>query len=231
MFPWLRQLFGWILSSIGSRKNLVLENLALREQLLVLHAKRPRRRLSARHKLFWVALRRLWSGWGKPLVLVTPRTVIDWHRAGFRLYWKWLSRVHRRVGRRPTSKEIQDLIYSMAAENPTWGAPRIHGELLMLGFKISEPTVSRWLQKMPRNPEFGKRWLTFLRNHREAIAAMDFITVPTLTFGILYCFFVIGHDRRQILRFNVTRNPSALWIVPADAGGLAVRIGAQVPDI
>jgi hypothetical protein len=100
-----------------------------------------------------------------------------------------------------------------AAENPTWGAPRIHGELLRLGFEISEPTVSRWLQKMPRNSELGKRWLTFLRNHREAIAAMDFFTVPTLTFGILYCFFVIGHDRRKILRFNVTRHPSALWIV------------------
>jgi putative transposase len=101
----------------------------------------------------------------------------------------------------------------MAAENPTWGAPRIHGELLMLGFKVSEPTVSRWLRHMPRNPDPGKRWLTFLRNHREAIAAMDFFTVPTLRFGVLYCFFVIGHDRRKVLHSNVTRNPSALWIV------------------
>jgi len=101
----------------------------------------------------------------------------------------------------------------MAAENPTWGAPRIHGELLKLGFKISEPTVSRWLQRMPRSPDLDKRWLTFLRNHREVIAAMDFFTVPTLTFGVLYCLFVIDHDRRRILRFNVTRNPSSLWIV------------------
>jgi putative transposase len=101
----------------------------------------------------------------------------------------------------------------MAAENPTWGAPRIHGELLKLGFDLSETTVSRWLRRAPRTPDPAKRWLTFLRNHREAIAAMDFFTVPTLTFGVLYCFFVIGHDRRKILRFNVTRNPNALWIV------------------
>jgi putative transposase len=101
----------------------------------------------------------------------------------------------------------------MAAENPSWGAPRIHGELLKLGFPISQPTVSRWLRRAPRSPEVGQRWLAFLRNHREAIAAMDFFTVPTLTFGVLYCFFIIGHDQRRILRFNVTRNPHALWIV------------------
>jgi hypothetical protein len=100
----------------------------------------------------------------------------------------------------------------MATENPTWGAPRIHGELLKLGLHLSEITVSRWLRHIPRTPNPAKRWLTFLRNHGEAIAAMDFFTVPTLTFGVLYCFFVIGHDRRKILRFNVTRNPNALWI-------------------
>jgi putative transposase len=96
----------------------------------------------------------------------------------------------------------------MVSENPTWGAPRIHGELLKLGFDLSERSVSRWIRRAPRDPDSVKRWLTFLRNHREAIAAMDFFTVPTLTFGVLYCFFVIGHDRRKILHFNVTRNPS-----------------------
>jgi putative transposase len=121
--------------------------------------------------------------------------------------------VHKPGGRKPVSKEIRALIFRMAAENPTWGAPRIHGELLKLGFVISEPSVSRGLRRVPRTPDPAQRWLTFLRNHREAIAAMDFFTVPTLTFGVLYCFFVIGHDRRKILRFNVTRNPSALWIV------------------
>jgi putative transposase len=110
------------------------------------------------------------------------------------------------------STEVRGLITRMAAENPTWGAPRIHGELLKLGFHLSEITVSRWLRRIPRIPDPANRWLTFLRNHREAIAAMDFFTVPTLTFGVLYCFFVIDHDRRKILRFNVTRSPNALWI-------------------
>jgi len=110
-------------------------------------------------------------------------------------------------------QEIRALIFRIAAENPTWGAPRIHGELLKLGFDMSEPTVSRWLRRVPRTPNPAQRWLTFLRNHREAIAAMDFFTVPTITFGVLYCFFVISHDRRKIVRCDVTRNPSSLWIV------------------
>jgi len=208
----LRHIVGWILISFDSREDLILENLALRQQLLALHSKRPRRRLSTMQKMFWVVLRSLWSRWQKPLILVTPRTVVEWHRAGFRLYWRWLSRARRIGGRRPVCKEVRDLILRMAAENPTWGAPRIHGELLKLGFNVSEPTVSRWLRRVPRSPDIARSWLTFLRNHREALAAMDFFTVPTLTFGVLYCFFVIGHDRRKILRFNVTRNPSALWI-------------------
>lgn len=209
----LRHLLGWIVSAFGSHQDLILENLALRQQLLVLHAKKPRRRLSAGQKLFWVMLRSLWSAWKKPLVLVTPRTVVGWHRAGFRMYWKWLSRKGRSGGRKPVSREIRALILRMSAENPTWGAPRIHGELLKLGFDLSEATVSRWLRRTMKTPDPAHRWLAFLRNHRDAIAAMDFFTVPTLTFGVLYCFFVIGHDRRKILRCNVTRNPNALWIV------------------
>ena len=209
----LRHLVGWIGSAFLLRESLILENLALRQQLLALHVKRPRRRLTAVHKLFWVMLRRVWSGWKKPLILVTPRTVVGWHRAGFRLYWRWLSRARQGGGRKRVSQEIRALIFRMAAENPTWGAPRIHGELLKLGFVLSEPTVSRWLRQVPRTPDPAQRWLTFLRNHRDAIAAMDVFTVPTLTFGVLYCFFVIGHERRKILRCNVTRNPSALWIV------------------
>jgi len=145
--------------------------------------------------------------------VVTPETVVRWHRAGFRLYWTWLSRHKVRLGRKRISKEVHELIFQMVAENPTWGAPRIHGELRILGFEMSERTVSRWVRRAPRNPEPAKRWLTFLRNHREAIAAMDFFTVPTFTFGVLYCFFVIAHDRRRILHFNVTRNPTSAWLV------------------
>jgi putative transposase len=101
----------------------------------------------------------------------------------------------------------------MVVENPTWGAPRIHGELRMLGFDLSERTISRWMKRAPKDPDRAKRWLVFLRNHREAIAAMDFFTVPTITFGVLYCFFVIGHDRRHILHVNVTKHPTSAWII------------------
>jgi hypothetical protein len=212
MIVLLQCLVGWLVGVFRSREDLVLENLALRQQLVALHARRPRRRLAVGHKLFWVGLRRLWSRWRDPLILVTPRTVVRWHRTGFRLYWKWLSRARATGGRRPVSKEIRALIFQMVAENPTWGAPRIHGELLKLGFDVSQPTVSRWARRAPRPTDPAKRWLTFLRNHREAIAAMDFFTVPTLTFGVLYCLFIISHDRRRILHHSVTRSPNALWV-------------------
>ena len=132
----------------------------------------------------------LWEPWMREvdqlLVLVTPRSVVNWHRAGFRLYWSWISRVRRLGGRKRVSKEIRTLIFRMVAENPTWGAPRIHGELLKLGFDLSERSVSRWIRRAPRDADPAKQWLAFLRNHREVIAAMDFFTVPTLTFGVLY---------------------------------------------
>jgi len=105
------------------------------------------------------------------------------------------------------------LIFRMVAENPTWGAPRIHGEPHMLGFDVSERTISRWMKRAPRAPDFAKRWCTFLENHREAITAMDFFTVPTVRFGVLHCFFIIAHDRRRILHLNVTKHPTGLWII------------------
>jgi putative transposase len=163
-------------------------------------------------KLFWVVLRRFWSSWNEALIVVTPETVVRWHRAGFQLYWRLISRVRKPVGRKPVTKEIRELIFRIVAENPTWHAPRIHGELLMLGFDVSERSVSRWVRRAPRPPDSAERWLTFLRNHREAIAAMDFFSVPTITFGVLYGFFIIGHDRRRVLHFNVTRHPTSSWI-------------------
>jgi len=195
------------------RRSLLLENLVLRQQLAVLKRKHPRRKLRAFDKLFWVLARRFWSDWKQALIIVSPETVIDWHRAAFRLYWRAISRARRVVGRKRISKEVRDLIFRMVAENLTWGAPRIHGELLMLGFDVSERTISRWMCRASRDPESAKRWLTFLRNHREAIAAMDFFTVPTVTFRLLYCFFVISHDRRRILHFNVTRHPTSTWVI------------------
>src|SRR6266581_7214450 len=213
MFRFIGLCLGTLVRLLRARRSLLLENLALRQQLAVLKRRHPRPRLDLLDRLFWVAVRRFWSGWQQSLIVVTPETVVRWHRAGFRLYWKLISKVRRPVGRRQTSKEIQELIFRMVVENSTWGAPRIHGELLMLGFDVSERTISRWMKRAPRDPEPARRWLTFLRNHREAIAAMDFFTVPTVTFSVLYCFFVISHDRRRILHFNVTHHPTSSWIV------------------
>jgi putative transposase len=169
---------------LRARSSLLLENLALRQQLAVLKRRQPRPRLDLLDRFFWVAVRRFWSGWQQSLIAVTPKTVVRWQRGGFCLYWKLISKVRRPVGRRPTSKEVRELIFRMVVENPTWGAPRIHGELLMLGFDVSERTISRWMKRATGDRELAKRWLTFLRNHLEAIAAMDFFTVPTIAFSM-----------------------------------------------
>lgn len=212
MFHILGVLIAFSAQLFRSRCCLLLENLALRQQLSIVIRKQPRPRLTLPDKLFWIALSRFWSGWKRALLIVQPETVVRWHHAGFKLYWKWISRRRVRLGRKPTSKELRELILRMVAENPTWGAPRIHGELKMLGFDISERTVLHWMREAPRNPEPARRWATFLANHREVIAAMDFFTVPTLSFGVLYCFFVIAHGRRQVLHFNVTRHPASAWV-------------------
>jgi len=187
MLHLIRFLFASILRVFRTRRSLVLENLVLRQQLIVLKRKHPRPRLVTLDRLFWVLAQRFWSDWKQALIIVSPDTVVRWHRAGFALYWRAMSRARRVSGRKRISKEVRDLIFRMVDENPTWGAPR--------------------------NPEPAKRWLTFLRNHREAIAAMDFFTVPTITFGLLYGFFIISHDRRHILHFNVTKHPTSMWIV------------------
>src|SRR5438105_872543 len=202
-----------ILRLFRGRRTLLLENLALRQQLAALKRKHPRPRLAAFDKLFWVLARRFWCGWKQALLIVSPETVVRWHRSGCALYWRVISKTQRVFGRKRISQEIRDLIFRMVAENLAWGAPRIHGELLTLGFDVSERTISRWMRRAPRNPEPAKRWLAFLHNHREAIAAMDFFTVPTITFRVLYCFFIISHRRREILHFNVTCHPSAAWII------------------
>jgi hypothetical protein len=149
--------------------------------------------------------------------------------AGFKLYWTWLSRHRVHVGRNCLSRELRELIFRMVAESPTW--VRIDGELQMLGVEISERTVLRWMQKAPRNPEPKKRWAAFLRNHREAVAAMDFFTVPTLTSGILSCPFVIAHDRGRILHCNVTKQPISAWVIQQLREALPQRLGTRIPDL
>jgi hypothetical protein len=169
MLRLFRPLFVLLARFVRSRRDLLLENLALRQQLAVLKKRHPQPRFMASDKLFWVTLRRLWPGWKQSLILFQPETVVRWHRAGFKWYWSWLSRHRTRAGRRCVSKQLHELIFRMVAENPTWGAPRIHGELKMLGFDISERTVLRWMRKAPRNPEPAKQWAAFLNNHRERL--------------------------------------------------------------
>jgi transposase InsO family protein len=194
-----------------SRSDTAIEVLALRQQVAVLKRKRPRPTLNSLDRFFWTTLRRFWSRWTDVLVIVKPETVIGWHRTGFRLYWRWRSRP--RGGRPKMTEEIRGLIRRLADENPNWGAPKIHGELQKLGFVVTERTVARYLRRVQRRGDTGKRWLAFLQNHREVIVAFDFFTVPTVTFQLLYCFFVIEHGRRKILHFNVTRHPTADWVV------------------
>jgi len=207
MLPLLYALLATARSSLNSQRELALENLALRQQLAVLRRTTKRPKLSHADRAFWVALSRLWPDWQHALALVKPETVIRWHRKGFKLYWTWKSR--NRGGRPRIDAEIRTLIRRMARENPTWGAPRIHGELFKLGFKVSEATVSRYMPRRRRPP--SQSWRTFLRNHTEDLVSIDFFVVPTATFRILYVFLVLAHDRRCIVHFNVTEGPSARW--------------------
>jgi transposase InsO family protein len=212
MTPFFIGLLTCFSAFFRSRYNLSLEILARRQQLGVLKRKQPRPRPLIQDRLFWILLRRLWPAWSNALVIVQPDTVVAWHRAGFRLFWHLRSRP-RSLGRPKIEAEVRALIHRMVDENSTWGAPRIHGELLKLGFDVSERTVSRYLRRLYPRDQARILWATFLRNHREFITATDFLTVPTLTFRVLYCFFVIEHARRKILHFNVTEHPTGPWIV------------------
>ena len=214
MVPLASAVAAYLRAFCMPRHRLALEVAALRQQLAVFKRKQARPKLYSLDRLFWIELRRLWVDWAEALIIVKPDTVVAWHRAGFGLFWRWRSRFSR-PGRPKVCQEMRQLIRRMKADNPSWGAPRIHGELLRLGFEISEPTVSRYLRRLKDHRDEGKakRWLAFLNNHREVIAAFDFFTVPTLTFRVLYCFFVIEHARRQILHFNATAHPTSDWIV------------------
>src|SRR6266498_2160086 len=201
----LYQLFRGLLVP---RLVLVTENLALRQQLLVLHRSSNRPWLRHRDRLFWIALSQLWRDWRSILVIVKPETVIKWHRQGFKCYWRWKSRSGR-VGRPKINEEVRVLIRRMWRENPTWGVPRIHAELHLLGYKVAESTVAKYRVRIRKPP--SQTWKSFLRNHSKDIVAIDFFIVPTVTFNILYGFVVLLHNRRQVVHFNVTAHPTALW--------------------
>ena len=196
---------------LRSRSDLVLENIALRQQLETMKRSRRRPQLDDADRAFWLAMRSAWLGWAARLILVQPDTVLRWHRDRSRRYWSTLSR-HPGPGRPRVDREVRELIRRMTLEND-WGVPRIHGELAKLGFTVSEATVSRYMPQRPTNPDVAQRWLAFLRNHVEGIAAMDFFTLPTASLRVLYCWFVIHHQHRKVLHFNATFNPSAAWVI------------------
>jgi transposase InsO family protein len=203
------QLFCWFVRAFFvSRAALAAENLALRQQLAVLKRATPRPRLRWRDRLFWVCLARLWAGWRQVLVLVQPQTVLRWHRLGFRLYWRWKSRL--RVGRPAKSGELRALIRLLARQNPRWGNRRIRDELRLLGYQVSAATVARYRGRRDRPP--SQTWRTFLKNHVGSLASMDFFVVPTATFGLLYGFLILRHDRRRVVHFNVTAAPTSAWV-------------------
>ncbi|HJV91324.1 MAG TPA: integrase core domain-containing protein [Holophagaceae bacterium] len=212
--PWF---FRWWFSLLRPRPeassdvhHLALENLALRHQLALLQRAKRRPPLCTWDRILWVALKRFWPRWQSACVVVKPATVVAWHRAGFRALWRWKSRA--KAGRRSTHADRVALIRRMAEENPLWGAPRIHGELRMLGIRISQATVARYLPKRPKPPRQGQTWKAFLANHREHLAAMDFFTVPTATFRQLYGLVILHHGRREVVHVNVTAHPTAAWV-------------------
>jgi hypothetical protein len=193
-----------------SQREQALVELALRQQLAVLARAKRRPRLAPLDRAFWVLLHQVWPRWREVLVVVQPATVVRWHRKGFRLYWRLRSR--RRPGWPRIPQELRQLIRRMALENP-WGARKIHAELAKLGIEVSLATVSRYLPKRPLDPVRRQNWLTFLRNHKDGIAAMDFFVVPTVSFQLLYVWFTMDHGRRRLIHFNVTTSPTARWAI------------------
>src|ERR1700674_909836 len=190
-----------------SRSVVELENLALRHQLHVLRRQRPGRlRLFAFDRLLWVLLYRLWPRCLEVMVLVKPATVVQWHRQGFRLFWRWRSR----SGRPSVNRGIRDLIREMNVANPLWGAPRIHGELLKLGIEVSQATVAKYMVRRAGTP--SPTWRSFLRNEIDGIAAIDMFVTVSVSFRLLYVMIILAHDRRKIVRFDVTEHPTAAWL-------------------
>jgi transposase InsO family protein len=183
------------------------DQMVLRQQLAVWKARQPRPRLTEMDRIFWVLLSRLWTSWRHSLLVVRPQTVVGWHRQGFRRYWAWKSR--RRFGRPAISADLGDLIRRISYANPLWGAPRIHGELLKLGIAVSQAMVSKYMLR-PRRPP-SQAWRTFLKNHAKHLIALDFFTVPTATFRVLFVLVMLTHSRRRLAYFNVTEHPTAEW--------------------
>ena len=219
----LEAVVGALFAALRPRAILFAENLVLRQQLAILRRATPRPRLRPIDRAFWVIVSRLWSRWAECLAIVQPGTVIAWHRRGFARWWAWKSRP---VGRPPLAPELVSLIEQMARENPFWSRRRIASELAKLGHAVDKDTVAKYLPKpapRPHRPP-SQTWKIFLRNHLAGTIAIDFLTVPTVTFNILYVFFVLSLERRRVLHVNVTAHPYAAWA----AQQIVEAIGAEI---
>ncbi len=195
---------------LKSKSRLEAENAALRQQLIVLQRKvHGRVRLTSGDRLFFVQLYHWFPSILKVMTVVRPETLVRWHRSGFRRYWRWKSRSPG--GRPPIGLELRALIRRMSQENPLWGAPRIHGELVKLGFAVAQSTVAKYMARRSNDP-CGQSWSTFVRNHLPQIAAMDLFVVPTIGFDLLYALIIVRLARRELVWVNVTAHPTAEWI-------------------
>lgn len=209
MWDLCRLILGMVVDLFRSRTALEAELLVLRQQIIVLRRTAPKKvRFGPIDKLMLAGVCRLFPKACDALAIVRPDTVVRWHRAGFRSYWRWKSRC--RSGRPAIPLELRRLIRQMSVDNPLWGAPRIHGELLKLGIDVGQTSVAKYMARRRGQPSQG--WKTFLRNHGDGIAAMDLFVVPTISFRLIYGLLIMGHGRRQILWFGVTAHPTAEWI-------------------
>ena len=209
MFAILYALGLFVADLFKSRGRLQAENLFLRHQLnIALRRAPPRPRLRGSDRALLVWMIRIGPSLLGMTLIVQPETILRWHRAGFKAYWRWKSR--NRAGRSRINRDLRDPIRRMSKKNPLWGAPRIHGELLMLGFEVAQSTVSKYMVRGRAPP--SQSWKIFLRNHAEAIAAIDLCVVPTVTFDLLFAFLVLGRGRRELLWFEVTQHPTAEWL-------------------
>src|SRR4030095_2530979 len=190
----------WLFGRHCGIADLKLENLALRHHWVVLSRRARRPKIRAWDRLFWIALKVLWSGWRQATVIVQPKTVVAWHRRGLRMFWRWKSR--GRAGRPGANRELGSLIRRMWAANPTWGSPRIRAELNKLGLEVAMSTVRRY-RPTCRRPT-SESWRIFLTNHASGIAAMDFFVVPTATFRLLYVLLIVRHERRAVVPWHLT---------------------------
>ena len=196
-------------SPLKSKSRLEAENAALRHQLIVLRRKlHGRVRLTNHDRWFFIQLYRWFPSILQVLTIVRPETLVGWHRAGFRCYWRWKSRPQG--GRPQIATELRGLIRQMSMENPLWGAPRIHGELLKLGFEVAQSSVAKYMVKRRGPP--SQRWRTFLHNHAPDMAAMDLFVVPTIGFDLLYAYIIVRLDRRELVWISVTTHPTAEWV-------------------